>query len=448
MKKGIVGAKPRLFLRELLARYPGLIFSEPKKAIADNFAMPPSTVSKYLKLLIESGYVVQKEIRDIFKEKGVAKYRYQISEAGVELLNSFTSYNSANQDLITQVQSNDFKSKLKKSYAAHRVSEGDERYTISTDDCAFLLEALLCHSNKYGCVLGLTREKLSSIVGFKVTKIQRITKTLLSLGFITQVTPGLSGLFGIQPSIYHMALAHTLYAIENTEKRLPSISIDLKYAKQLKLPAAHLIENIEYLKIVNIDETKGPVDFKAADKQGQKTLEILDKLKVYLSAPKYKMIIYCNSLMTISAAQALSKCGDSETLLKIMANKVVNETAELENDTFNHLKQFLESTILSFTKKINDTDNVIGGLSPFFLENMLHIGLLLNELENLGYRKLVSINTTIVSLNDPQLKVMVTFESQIKTEGLECKSYEAFLNRNRNTQELEVKVHPNLKGII
>ena len=88
MKKSTLGAKPLLFLRKLLAHYPGLTFSVPHKAIADNFAMPPSTVSKYLKLLVESGLVIQKKVEDIFKDKGVAKYRYQISEAGVKLVNS------------------------------------------------------------------------------------------------------------------------------------------------------------------------------------------------------------------------------------------------------------------------------------------------------------------------------------------------------------------------
>lgn len=71
--------------------------------------MPPSTVSKYLKLLVESGLVIQEKVDDIFKDKGVAKYRYQISEAGVKLVNSFAPTNSAHQELIAQIQTTTLK---------------------------------------------------------------------------------------------------------------------------------------------------------------------------------------------------------------------------------------------------------------------------------------------------------------------------------------------------
>ncbi|NQY37587.1 MAG: helix-turn-helix transcriptional regulator [Alteromonadaceae bacterium] len=109
MKKSTLGAKPLLFLRRLLAHYPDLTFCVPHKTIADNFAMPPSTVSKYLKLLVESGLVIQEKVDDIFKDKGVAKYRYQISEAGVKLVNSFAPTNSAHQELIAQIQTTTLK---------------------------------------------------------------------------------------------------------------------------------------------------------------------------------------------------------------------------------------------------------------------------------------------------------------------------------------------------
>ena len=169
MKKSTLGAKPLLFLRKLLAHYPGLTFSVPHKAIADNFAMPPSTVSKYLKLLVESGLVIQKKVEDIFKDKGVAKYRYQISEAGVKLVNSLAPTNSAHQELIAQIQSDDFKTNLKKLYENHTLPEEDKRYAVNTDDCVHLLGVLLNQANQYGVVLGLTRSNLSNIVGFHVS---------------------------------------------------------------------------------------------------------------------------------------------------------------------------------------------------------------------------------------------------------------------------------------
>ena len=130
MKKGIVGAKPQLFLRKLLAHYPDLTFSVPHKIIADNFTMPPSTVSKYLKLLVESSFVIQEKVDDIFKDKGVAKYRYHISEVGVKLVNSFAPANSAHQELIARIQSDDFKTNLKELYETHALPEEDKRYAL------------------------------------------------------------------------------------------------------------------------------------------------------------------------------------------------------------------------------------------------------------------------------------------------------------------------------
>jgi hypothetical protein len=437
MKKSTLGAKPLLFLRKLIAHYSDLTFSVPHKAIADNFAMPPSTVSKYLKLLVESSFVIQEKVDDIFKDKGIAKYRYQISEAGVKLVNSFASTNSAHQELIARIQSDDFKTNLKELYETHTLPEEDKRYAVNTDDCVLLLEVLLNQANKYGVVLGLTRSNLSNIVGFKVTKIQRIAKILQSLNLITQVTPGLSGFFGIQPSIYQVSLNHSLYKTENTSLLLPTINISFQYDEKLQLPAVELIE-----RIANIDILK------AVNEKGQQLLDSLDKLKVHLTAPKYKMITYCNSLMTAFAIQIFRENNALDKLITILKNGVVNDASEIKAHMRSQFKAFLESTILSTTKRTSDIDTVAGVLLPFFLENLLHIELLLNELEKLGYRKLISINTTVVSLREPQLNILVTFESQDPIKGLECTNYNGKLYRQWQNQQLKVNLEPDLKGLI
>jgi predicted transcriptional regulator len=441
MKKSTLGAKPLLFLRKLLAHYPELTFSVPHKIIAKNFAMPSSTVSKYLMLLVESDLVIQEKVDDLFKDKGVAKYRYQISEAGVKLVNSFTPTNSAHQELIARIQSDDFKTNLKELYETHTLPEEDKRYAVNTDDCVFLLEVLLNQANQYGVILGLTRGNLSNIVGFKVAKIQRLTKILRSLDLITQVTPGLSGFFGIQPSIYQVALNHPLYKTASTSFLLPNININFQYNEKLKLPAADLID-----KIVNIDILKEIVDPKAIDEKDQQLLETLDKLKVYLTAPKYKMITYCNSLMTAFAIQIFRENNELDKLITILKNGLVNDASEIKSHMGSQFKEFLESTILSTTKRTSDT--VAGVLLPFFLENLLHIELLLNELEKLGYRKLISINTTVVSLREPQLNILVTFESQDPIKGLECTNYNGKLYRQWQNQQLKVNLEPDLKGLI
>jgi predicted transcriptional regulator len=443
MKKSTLGAKPLLFLRKLLAHYPELTFSVPHKIIADNFAMPPSTVSKYLKLLVETSFVIQEKVDDIFKDNGVAKYRYQISEAGVKLVNSFTLTNSAHQELIARIQSDDFKKNLKELYETHTLPEKDKRYAVNTDDCVLLLEVLLNQANQYGVILGLTRGNLSNIVGFKVAKIQRLTKILRSLDLITQVTPGLSGFFGVQPSIYQIALTNPLYEAESTYPVLPNININFQYNEKLKLPAADLIE-----KIVNIDILKEIIDPKAIDEKGQQLLDTLDKLKVYLTAPRYKMITYCNSLMTIFAVQVLRENDELDKLITILKNGVVNDASEIKSHMRSQFKAFLESTILSTTKRTSDIDTFAGVLLPFFLENLLHIELLLNELEKLGYRKLISINTTVVSLREPQLNILVTFESQDPIKGLECTNYNGKLYRQWQNQQLKVNLEPDLKGLI
>jgi predicted transcriptional regulator len=443
MKKSTLGAKPLLFLRKLLAHYRKLTFSVSHKIIADIFAMPPSTVSKYLKLLVESNLVTQEKVDDIFNDKGVAKYRYQISEAGVKLVNSFTPTNSAHQELIARIQSDDFKTNLKELYETHTSPEEDKRYAVNTDDCVLLLEVLLNQANKYGVVLGLTRSNLSNFVGFKVAKIQRLTKILRSLGLIAQVTPGLSGFFGVQPSIYQTALTHLLYETESTPPLLPTISINFQYAEKLKLPAADLTE-----KIVNIDILKERIDLKAVNEKGQQLLDALDKLKVNLTAPKYNMITYCNSLMTIFAVQVLSENDEFDKLIAILKGGVVKDENEIKANIRIQFKEFLDSTIFSSTKKINDIDNVVRALLPFFLENVLHLGLLILELEKPGYRKLTSINTTIVSLLEPQLKVIANFESKTSTEGIECNNYKARLHQSWRSQQLEVILDPDPKGII
>jgi len=441
MNKGILGARPQLFLRKLLAHYPGLTFSVPHKAIADNFAMPPSTVSKYLKLLVESGLVIQEKIDDIFKDKGVAKYRYQISEAGFKLVNSFAPTNSSHQELIAQIQSEDFKTNLKKLYETHTLPEEDKRYAVNTDDCVLLLEVLLNQANKYGVVLGLTRSNLSNIVGFKVTKIQRIAKILRSLNLITQVTPGLSGFFGIQPSIYQLSLSHSLYAIEQQRS---VININLNYAEKLKLPSDHLIGKIQYLKKFDIKKNND-----SDDRKSYEALENLKKLHVHLTAPKYKMITYCNSLMSTFAAQVLSENDEFDNLIAILKGGMVKNENEIKANILSQFKEFLNSTIFSSTRKINDLDNVVRALLPFFLENILYLGLLILELEKPGYRKLLNINSTIESmLREPKVKLTATFGSKTPTEGVECNNYNALLHQNWRSQELEVRLEPDHKGII
>lgn len=444
MNKGILGAKPQLFLRKLLAHYPDLTFSVPHKAIADNFAMPPSTVSKYLKLLVESGLVIKEKIDDIFKDKGVAKYRYQISEAGVKLVSSFAPANSAHQELIAQIQNDDFKTNLKELYETHTLPEEDKRYAVNTDDCVLLLEVLLSQANQYGMVLGLTRSNLSNIVGFKVAKIKRLTKVLRSLGLIIQVAPGLSGFFGVQSSIYQLSLNHSLYAIQQR----PVVNVELRYAERHKLPANHIIGNILHLKSVNIDADIGPVDLKASDEKGQKILEALNKLKIHLAGSEYQMITYCNSLMTIFASQIIRQHSDLAELIQLLTRGSSDEVNDTRIKMFNDLKEFLRHSFLSGTKKISEVDHIISALLPFFLDNVLHIALLLNEVEKLGYRTLASINTSIGSLHPPELKIFLAFESKASTEGIECSNYNGRLHCDRQNQQLKVNLEPDLKGLV
>lgn len=441
MKKSTLGAKPLLFLRKLLAHYPDLTFCVPHKTIADNFAMASSTVSKYLKLLVESGLVIQEKVDDIFKDKGVAKYRYQISEAGVKLVNSFAPTNSAHQELIAQIQSEDFKTNLKELYETHTLPEEDKRYAVNTDDCVLLLEVLVNQANKYGVVLGLTRSNLSNIVGFKVAKIQRLTKILRSLDLITQVTSGLSGFFGVQPSIYQVSLSHSLYAIEQQRS---VININLNYAEKLKLPSDHLIGKIQYLKKFDIKKNND-----SDDRKSYEALENLKKLHVHLTAPKYKMITYCNSLMSTFAAQVLSENDEFDKLIAILKGGMVKNENEIRANILSQFKEFLNSTIFSSTRKINDLDNVARALLPFFLENILYLGLLILELEKPGYRKLLNINSTIESmLREPKVKLTATFGSKTPTEGVECNNYNALLHQNWRSQQLEVRLEPDHKGII
>jgi len=443
MKKSILGAKPQLFLRNLLAHYPDLTFSATHKAIAENFAMPTSTVTKYLRLLVEFGLVTQSKINDIFKDKDVAKYRYQISEAGVELVSSFAPTNSVHQELIAQIQSDDFKTNLKELYQTPILPEEDNRYVVNTDDCALLLEVLLNHANQYGVVLGLTRNNLSNIVGFKTTKIQRLTKILRSLNLITQVTPGVSGLFGIQPSIYQIVLTHPLYEAESATQLLTNISINFQYGEKLKLPAADLIEQIVY-----IDTLKEAVGPKAIDEKYQQRLDTLNKLKEHLTASRNKMITYCNSLMTAFAVQVLSEIEELNKLEAVLKNSLADDANEIKANVLSQFKHFVESTILSSTKKTSDIDAVVKVLFPFFLENLLHIGLLVNECEKFNYKKVISISSTIVALREPQLNIFVTFESQDSIKDLECTNYIGKLHRKWQNQQLKVNLEPDLKGLI
>ena len=187
-----------------------------------------------------------------------------------------------------------------------------------------MLEVLLNQANQYGVILGLTRGNLSNLVGFKVAKIQRLTKILRSLDLITQVTPGLSGFFGIQPSIYQVSLNHPLYKTASTSFLLPNINF--QYNEKLKLPAAGLIE-----KIVNVDILKEIVDPKTIDEKDQQLLDTLEKLNVYLTAPKYKMITYCNSLMTAFSIQIFRENDELDKLITILKNGVVNDASEIKS---------------------------------------------------------------------------------------------------------------------
>ena len=157
------------------------------------------------------------------------------------------------------------------------------------------------------------------------------------------------------------------------------------------------------------------------------------------------MINYCNSLMTAFAIQTFR---ENDKLITILKNGVVNDAIEIKANIRSQFKAFLESTILSTTKKTNDIDTVAGVLLPFFLENLLHIKLILNELKNLDYSKIMSINSTVVSLREPQLHILVTFESQDPTKGLECTNYNGKLHRQWQNQQLKVNLEPDLKRLI
>lgn len=435
MAKVVLGAKPRHFLKRLNAKYADHYFLVSHKEIANNFDMPPSTVNKYLKLLVESGHLLQQETKDIFKGKGSAKYQYRISDAGLELLGAFNFSNPIHEYLITQVQSENFKTKLKINYDESFAPKGEERYAVNTDDCALLLEVLLCKADLNGYVINLTRQKLSNTVGFNTAKVLRLTKILTSMGFISHITPGLSGFFGIQSSIYQLRLNHSLYTIE-TQKRV--IKVDLKYADKYQLPSGNLIGMTQSLKTLDLEEINSS--------NNRERYEALKNLNVNLTAPNFKMITYCNSLMTIFAIRVLSKSDDLNKLISILKGNMNDESETIAN-ILSQLEELLSTTILS-SKKISDIDKVVKALLPFFLENVFNLSLLILELEKLGYEKLTSLNTTIVSLLEPQLKVIATFESQAPTEGVECNNYTARLRQSWRSQQREVVVEPDLRGLI
>ncbi|MEW6984327.1 hypothetical protein AAD001_16860 [Colwelliaceae bacterium 6471] len=436
MEKVVLGAKPRHFLKRLNAKYADNYFLVSHKEIANNFDMPPSTVNKYLKLLVESGHLLQQETKDIFKGKGSAKYQYRISDAGLELLGAFTFSNPIHEYLITQVQSENFKIKLKINYDESFAPKGEERYAVNTDDCALLLEVLLCKADLNGYVINLTRQKISNLVGFNTAKVLRLTKILTSMGFISHITPGLSGFFGIQSSVYQLCLNHLLYTIE-TQK--PVIKVDLKYADKYQLPSGHLIGMTQSLKTSDLEKINSSND--------RERYEALKNLNANLTAPNFKMITYCNSLMTIFAIRVLSKSDDLNKLIAILKGDVENDETDIRANIIGQLEELLDSTILS-SEKISNTDKVVKALSPFFLENALNLNLLILELEKLGYEKLISLNTTIVSLKEPQLKVIATFESQEATEGVECNNYNARLHKSWRSQQQEVVLEPDLRGLI
>lgn len=439
MAKVILGAKPRNFLKRLNAKYADHYFLVSHKEIANNFDMPPSTVNKYLKLLVESGHLLQQETKDIFKGKGSAKYQYRISDAGLELLGAFTFSNPIHEYLITQVQSENFKIKLKTNYDESFAPKGEERYAVNTDDCALLLEVLLCKADLNGYVINLTRQKLSNTVGFNTAKVLRLTKILTSMGFISHITPGLSGFFGIQSSIYQLSLNHSLY---NIETHKPVIKINLKQADEYQLPSDRLIGMVQSLKKLDLEKSNS-----SNITERYEALKNLKELNVNLTAPKFKMITYCNSLMTIFVIRVLRKSDDLNKLIAILKGDMENDESDIRANIIGQLEELLDSTILS-SEKMSNTDKVVKALLPFFLENALNLSLLILELGKLGYENLTSLNTTIVSLLEPQLKVIATFESQAPTEGVECNKYIARLHQSWRNQQPSVIIEPLLQGLI
>lgn len=441
MTKGILGAKPQLFLRKLLAHYPDLTFSVSHKVIAERFSMPPSTVAKYLKLLVSSGYIIQQKNKDIFKGKGIAKYQYQISKAGVKLLNSSAPSNSAHQYLITKIQSDDFKNNLKQQYKKCTFLEGGKRFAVNIDDCIPLLAILLSQANQYGVVLGLTRSDLSNLVGFKTAKIQRLTKVLLSLGLIAHVTPGISGFFGIQPSIYQLHLNHPLYA---KDQQMPTVDVRLIYPAGLKPPATQLFTKILASMNINTDPTKG-LHIKPTNELDQKSLETINVLKTNLTGSKPKIRAYCNGLMMLFTNQIIHKCADSGEIIQFLTHRGNDEKNDSKVNGFNDLKEFINNSLLSKTTKINNLSKIVSTFLPFFLGHILHIASLLHELERLGYRKLVLINANTKTLNSDLLNVSLTFKSKLPSKEIECSNYFAHMQTDRQKKQIKVRVTPNQK---
>lgn len=444
MSEKVLTQKPRLFLRRILAEYPALEFRESCKSIAEKFDMPTSTVAKYLKQLCEFGYINKHKEQDIFKEKNKPVFRYEILESGRELINKLIIDSSHHKILIKIIQSEEFKENLKNLYAEHLSSEVNGRYSLNTDDCAFLLEVLLGHAEKYGVVVGIGREKLSKIVGFKAAKLQKLTEALKLLGLISHITPGISGFFGVQPSIYHITLLHSLYSAAEQEKEFLIVAVDVEYTGKLKLPSIDLINSIEFLKTVNIHKSKGIVDFEGRNEKAQKTLESRDRLKAHLSAPKHQSISYCNDLMVIFSIQSLDKDGELEKFKRLCGNPAPSEAAELMASILSNLKVFLEETI----GVKSDNSNVAESLLPFFLRYLLRVVLLLSELSDLGYAGLISFNEKVTSLYDGKAVSSITYQANSEIEKHQSQKYEATISAGLQGGRLGLRLLPNLKGLI
>ncbi|MDX2370653.1 MAG: hypothetical protein QNK36_19995 [Colwellia sp.] len=444
MSKKVLTQRHRLFLRRILAEYPALEFHESHKSLAEKFDMPASTVAKYLRQLCEFGCVEKHKEQDIFKERNKPVFYYEILKSGKELISALVFDNSHHKVLIEMIRGEGFKSKLKNLYVERLPPEGGGRYSLNTDDCAFLLEVLLGHADEYGVVMGHGRGKLLEIAGFKVSKLQRLTKTLKTLGLISCINPGISGFFGVQPSIYHIALSHHLYGATKQGEGLLTVTVDVEYKGELKLPSAGLISNIEFLKGVDIHKPKGLADFEGRNKKLQKALEGMDKLKTHLSAPKHQSIPYCNDLMVIFSIQLLGGRGELEKFDELCSNPASSESSELMVSILNELKVFLGVTI---GVEGNNSD-VAESFLPFFLGYLLRVATLLNELSGLGYTELISFNDKITSLYGGKTTSSIVYRTNDEVEKYQSQKYEATISTGLQSNRLGLRLLPNLKGLI
>lgn len=439
MTNRLLRPKSRQLLKKLFDTYGRNIFSYPHSVIADSCGMKTSTVTKHLKLLVEARLLNKQESGEIFKGKGWSKFRYQISDTGLERLDEFNYQKSVHHELITQIQDQNFCERLKKSYEGTLTSAESEHYQINTDDCVLLMTALLIYADEHGNILGITRQKLSKMVGFNNAKIKRLTKALVSLKLIIQFTPGLSGFLGVQPCIYRVSLQHPLYKTDDKGKHYLNAEIEVRFGPYTAPPAISLLKGVNYLRMHNIDKSKGPVDIIGLNEKEQKDASSLDKIKVHLNASDFKVATYYNALMTAYTAKTLNE----NPVFKDFSNRLGADADNIKAKIFQQFKDMIGPYVLPSSISIEDSERIAEITFDKFLQNTLQIGMILEAMKWTKFKEVRLANSHIIKAYPPQLQLLVICKVDKPLENDENRSFGAILKQDRKTQNIEVELYPN-----